>query len=727
MSHFQKLQAQVMPRTSDRKGAATKRSRNRELARRRRTPLCLEQLEVRLTPSGGVTFDSSTPVSIPLGNVKVGQTVAIQVDFSTTDNVDPNDRTEDEPVIIEGPGFNQTIYTYGTQTFPVPIAQNNEQLMAYVQGGDGDESATIQVITAWIYIGKDQDPGSSPGGADNIVLFNQNPAEGNGEADTSESTTATVTNLGDSTATFTVHQNDVDSGQVAMNGSNGDVTVTLAAGESQPIQITPTSVSGAPYDIHLMLNDQTTGATLGQAWMTVVSVTYNVDQVDPATSGNNIYNVDTPQSMLDGEAYRIPPRTNTNVDVTVTPDLSTVSGGLPPQSVGISVIGQSDTAGMVTVTGQDADYGTVTIQGGDPTPLMINQSETITFSGAVTNGVADQTQPVNAILAPPPTYNLLPGLISDPNAGQLQLSVQVGIQSNLIPSTGFSVAAIPTAMALGTITAMPYAGVTTGLYYGFSAQMIPVSDSDVIADLDQVAIAEVVSGTGINSNGVYVGPASLYGQVQKLYSVFGFAPLGTDFHAVSVLQLGQDIPATTQYYEFADIRTGAFGIPITRSAYKITQAWPISRVLATGVYQLNGTTAKSGIFLLSTSGDNILAGIGSETVNQFFTSPISGIPYLNTSVWIRQQVIGAPSATSEWRRPTRRDNSTARQCHRRRAVRFGCYRGERRRQCEHLVQRRRNGRLERLRRLQWHVGRNVDRTGGQRRGHLLRPIGHRPG
>jgi hypothetical protein len=107
--------------------------------------LGFEQLEDRVTPAGPVTIDvtSSTPVRIPLENARVGQVVTLKTVFTTTD---VQERTEDsEPLIIEGPGFSKTVYTYGTQTIQVPITQNNEQLTAYIKGADGDEKASITV------------------------------------------------------------------------------------------------------------------------------------------------------------------------------------------------------------------------------------------------------------------------------------------------------------------------------------------------------------------------------------------------------------------------------------------------------------------------------------------------------------------------------------------------------------------------------------------------------
>ena len=112
----------------------------------RTTRISFELLEDRITPAPTtIDVSSASPTAVPLGEAKPGQTVTIQVTFSTTDNVDPNDRTENEPLVIQGPGFNQTVYDYGTQSFKVPIAQKGEELTAYIKDSDGDESGSITV------------------------------------------------------------------------------------------------------------------------------------------------------------------------------------------------------------------------------------------------------------------------------------------------------------------------------------------------------------------------------------------------------------------------------------------------------------------------------------------------------------------------------------------------------------------------------------------------------
>ena len=88
------------------------KKQGRRSAKRLRPRLEVELFEDRVVPSVVGPFDGS-PVTIPLGSVKAGQTALLMVNFSTTDNVNPNDRTEGEPLVIDGPGYHNEIYAYG--------------------------------------------------------------------------------------------------------------------------------------------------------------------------------------------------------------------------------------------------------------------------------------------------------------------------------------------------------------------------------------------------------------------------------------------------------------------------------------------------------------------------------------------------------------------------------------------------------------------------------------
>lgn len=101
---------------------------------------------VRLEPRTllSVTLDSETPTQVPIGKVVHGDTVQVQVTFSTND---PNDQNEGEPLILkpsDGPAI--TISTYGTQIVPIRVTQDGETLSAYIVGADGDESATVGAL-----------------------------------------------------------------------------------------------------------------------------------------------------------------------------------------------------------------------------------------------------------------------------------------------------------------------------------------------------------------------------------------------------------------------------------------------------------------------------------------------------------------------------------------------------------------------------------------------------
>jgi len=105
----------------------------------------VEALEPRQLLSGyqTITFDSTDPVNIPVAKTKADQTIPLVVNFTTTDTDTPED-TENEWVEIEGSdGYQVTVYGYGTQTIDFPITQNGETISAWVDGADGDESASI--------------------------------------------------------------------------------------------------------------------------------------------------------------------------------------------------------------------------------------------------------------------------------------------------------------------------------------------------------------------------------------------------------------------------------------------------------------------------------------------------------------------------------------------------------------------------------------------------------
>lgn len=119
----------------------------------------LECLEDRITPRGGVpetiTVESSSPVNIPVDKLKVGQTLILQVVFTTTD---PNDQNEGEPLIVAG----RTITNYGAQTLRIPVTRNGQTFTAFIKNYDGDESATITVGDRLVNVSVDLAAVASP-------------------------------------------------------------------------------------------------------------------------------------------------------------------------------------------------------------------------------------------------------------------------------------------------------------------------------------------------------------------------------------------------------------------------------------------------------------------------------------------------------------------------------------------------------------------------------------
>ena len=116
-----------------------------------------------------------------------------------------------------------------------------------------------------------------------------------------------ITNTGTSSGTFQL------SVSPAPDASLSQASVTLAAGASTEVTITPEADSAAPNDVHIIAKQD--GTQVGEDSMTIVSVTFTTSDevVTPA-----INNADTPVGMED----RIPPRTSTAISLTVSPDLS---------------------------------------------------------------------------------------------------------------------------------------------------------------------------------------------------------------------------------------------------------------------------------------------------------------------------------------------------------------------------------------------------------------------
>lgn len=261
----------------------------------------------------------------------------------------------------------------------------------------------------------------TPDPNDNITLYNPPPNQAY-----TQTIPAKITNTGNAEGTFNL---SVDPPGAA---TLSQTAVTLGAGASTEITITPTADSSAPNDVHIVAMQGTT--KVGEDDMTIVSVTMRDDQNNLT---QHIRNVDTPASMPD----RIPPKVNTPVNITVTPNLA---GG---QSV------------TLVINGQSADNGSVTIDGA--------ATKNVTTKGVVNLSGTAQTAPGG-------------------HAGNLILAVRVHGQDT-VQSQGFSVSAIPVKFeeefpAAGNL---PYPGWIMANYKW-------QSDSGDPRDLDQVWVGEVV-------------------------------------------------------------------------------------------------------------------------------------------------------------------------------------------------------------------------------------------
>ena len=268
---------------------------------------------------------------------------------------------------------------------------------------------------------------------DNITLYNP---PGSAQPFT-QTIPAKITNLGSEAATFQLTVDHAGSGNVTLSQTSLD----LASGASAEIMITPTADSSVVNDVHIVAVDDD-GTQLAEDDMTVVRVTLP----------NTISDADTPQTMLDAGAYRIPPRVSTAENIQVTPNLS---GS-----------GQSVT---LTVSGQSATNGTVTIGGG--------AAQTITADGNV------------QLSSPSGNTQTAPG-----SAAQLHLALQVRGENTIQSANGFSVAAIP--IYLYDV----FWAHVKGNQRGIRVANFWKSDSGMIGDLNQVTVQEQVQlkkATGI--------------------------------------------------------------------------------------------------------------------------------------------------------------------------------------------------------------------------------------
>ena len=332
---------------------------------------------------------------------------------------------------------------------------------------------------------------------------------------------AKITNLTSTAATFQLSTSSTGSGAVSLS----QTSVTLAGGASTQISITPTADSSSPNDVQIIASQG--GTQVGECSMTVVGVTIPM----------GIRNADTPAGMPD----RIPPRVNTPVPVTITPDL--VGSG---QSVTLAVVGQNGSSGTVAVDGNPGGTG---VPGGGL--ASITSSENLNLTGD------DQTSPGTG----------------GRYAGQLHLQVQVG-GANTIQSNGFSVSAIPVNFSEALydhgilFSADTHKKDALGIILTNNYQ----SDSGVYADLDQVYWIEQVEEQK-PAAGIFDSPD--LGSFIQTVPIQASSDTGGDTNdfPLAILENHRGgFEVYTQVWVFSDQRTGSAMqyYPIGGSGYVIT-------------------------------------------------------------------------------------------------------------------------------------------------------------
>ncbi|WP_337173560.1 hypothetical protein [Paludisphaera sp.] len=353
---------------------------------------------------------------------------------------------------------------------------------------------------------------------DNITLFN--PAvTGQPYA---QPIHAIITNTGNATATFQLSVSAAGAATVSQN------SVTLAAGESSEVQVTPKAVSAAPYDTQIIVSHGST--EIARDVLTIVSVLIP----------QRIRSTNTPYSMKD----RIPPRVGTPFNITVAPDL-TGSG----QSVTLAVNGQSASNGMVTIDGEGTKY--------------------IAKTGKVSLSSPDGSTQTAAT----GQYRGSIGIRVGENGSKLKLVVGVRGQDTT-QSHGFSVAAIPVNFSNTRKLVQPRVRENVALKSaGMQVYWHFESDSGVLGDLDAVEVSEVVQagpGTGgLAINGF--ARTSGYNSARDSLTFY-------DTHSVAFPYFSNLYPdwntgeiSFDQLFKFRDRRTGSAEVPMANSGFRIVQ------------------------------------------------------------------------------------------------------------------------------------------------------------
>lgn len=277
----------------------------------------------------------------------------------------------------------------------------------------------------------------------------------------------------------------------------------LADGASATVTVTPGAVSLSANDVTITAT--VNGAQAGSGTLTVVDIKIA-----------NIRAANTPAGVVD----RIPPRVDTPIQVTVSPNL-----GGSGQKVTLAKLNNSAANGDFTIGGSATQDVTTTT--------------TVNLRGTVQTG---------ATAAP-----------GGGNAGNLRLVAQVR-GTNTVQSNGFSVAAIP----VNFVTAFS-GDINDGTSVGLRVTNSWTSDSGVLGDLDAVQRSEQVEV--VTATGVFSGTGGVT-------SGFFPATIGslTDSHSTpDAILTGNGTRIANQTFIYNDLRTGATNASCPNSGFIITR------------------------------------------------------------------------------------------------------------------------------------------------------------
>jgi probable HAF family extracellular repeat protein len=394
-----------------------------------------------------------------------------------------------------------------------------------------------------------------------ITLFNP---PSTGEAFT-QTIPAKITNTGTTTGTFQLSVQPSSAAVLLDSSGNPITSVSLPAGDSTEVTISPTADSSAPNDVHIIATQG--GSQVGEDSMTIVSVLIPKD----------IRNADTPADMVD----RIPPfgpaaTSITPISVVVSPNLAG-SG----QAVTLSFLNQSDNNGFAAF-----ENGA--------------QSDTITSTGTVNLTGLQQTAATGFFIPLGSLSTLSIPVNVGEYASQLMLAVDVRGQET-IASNGFSVAAIP----LNLVISKPRTYTADRFHKGMVVDYGWESDSGNIADLDAVDMTEVVKTVEATGR-LWFAPLD----TSTWSNAAGFRPgVYYDSHTVPVVFIRPDESSEQdQAFEFRDTRTGANYMAMPNSGFIIRQDIYENK----HTHKLFLTTTKAGA-PVTVSGITTDAGLTSPT------------------------------------------------------------------------------------------------------------------